>query len=111
MSKEDFKDTAFAASVTERQDEQRPCFDPDCGGIAEPEQDGEHCKYWSCADCGNDFGFERLQPNVITEDADGTCQVGIPEAIRRSASQGMTKAISEEAARAPVEIGLTIGKK
>lgn len=54
------------------------CADPDCGGLAEPEQDGD-MTYHACRDCGYEFNYQRAAPTA------GTCAAGIPEADRRSA--------------------------
>jgi len=59
----------------------RPCGDPECDGTATWEQDGDHCTYWACEECGFEFGFEMLMPT-----ADDACQIGVPEQIRRAAS-------------------------
>lgn len=78
-----------------------PCFDPSCPGTGEPEQDGEHL-YYTCSDCGNDFGWERApQPTAI--DADGACAIGVPADLRRAASAGMEQALG--VVGTPVSIG------
>ncbi len=56
-----------------------PCYDPDCTGVAEPEQDGGH-RYHACTSCGYSFNYE----SVPTEA--GSCELGVPEAVRRAAS-------------------------
>lgn len=90
-----------------RRDELVPCIDPECGDMAEPEQDGDH-RYYACG-CGMEFGYSRMQTTVLAEDADGNCSVGIPEDVRRAASQPMLTAMAKEKAAAPVDLGLTIG--
>lgn len=66
------------------------CADPQCSGRAEPEQDGDHT-YFECEDCGYAFGFTRLSVSVQPA---GACSVGIPEDVRRAASQPMTNALA-----------------
>jgi hypothetical protein len=56
------------------------CGDPECGGTATLEQDGDHCTYWACEECGFEFGYELISQQ------DETCQIGVPESIRRQAS-------------------------
>ncbi len=56
----------------------RPCGDPECDGTASWEQDGDHCTYWACEECGYEFDYQQIVPQ------EGTCQVGIPESIRRA---------------------------
>lgn len=92
------------------QAEERPCTDPSCDGTAEPEQDGDH-RYWSCPECGMDFGYEKVETSVIAEDSSGNCSVGVPEEIRRQASSGMEQAMAQEAAKQPIDLGLQIGKR
>lgn len=90
--------------------EERICADPECGGTAEPDQDGDH-RFWSCNDCGYDFGYEKIETNLLAEGADGSCSVGIPESVRRQASSGMEAAMAKEAQAQPVDLGLSIGKR
>lgn len=66
------------------------CADPECSGRAEPEQDGDHT-YFECEECGYAFGFTRLE--TVAVQPDGACSVGVPEDLRRAASQPMTKAL------------------
>lgn len=68
-----------------------PCTDPECGGQAEPEQDGDHA-YYECLRCGYSFGFTRTE--TLALNPDGACSVGIPENLRRAASQPMTNALA-----------------
>lgn len=74
------------------------CADEECvdefgvRSIAEPEQDGD-LTYWTCLVCGYEFGYQRApDPN-----AEPSCQLGIPESVRR---QG-----SVEPERVPVTLG------
>jgi hypothetical protein len=94
-------------------DEEVPCFDPSCaseGGVGEPEQDGDH-RYYTCNLCGNDFGYRRIETNILAEDADGNCSVGVPAAIRRAASAPMEHAHEHAQKPQPVSLGLTIGRR
>jgi len=81
-----------------------PCTDPRCRGRAEPEQDGDHT-YFECDVCGYVFGFTRLE--TVAMNRDGHCAVGIPEDVRRAASQPMTNAL---AASQPLPL-LSIGRR
>lgn len=67
-----------------------PCADPGCRGRAEPEQDGDHT-YFECEECGYAFGFTRSE--TVLAYRDDNCAVGVPEDIRRAASQPMTNAL------------------
>lgn len=51
----------------------------ECKGTAEPEEDGE-ARYYKCTapDCGFEFGYE-----IVSEPAQGDCQLGIPEETRK----------------------------
>jgi hypothetical protein len=80
-----------------------PCADPGCRGRAEPEQDGDHT-YFECVTCGYGFGFQRVE--TIAVNRDGQCSVGIPEDVRRAASQPMTNALA--ASQPPL---LSIGRR
>lgn len=71
--------------------ESSPCADPGCNGRAEPEQDGDHT-YMECLECGYAFGFTRAE--TVAVNPEGTCSVGIPEGVRRAASQPMTNALA-----------------
>jgi hypothetical protein len=42
-----------------------------CGGVAEPEQDGD-LTFHACADCGGAFGYRRVQR------AGPVCAAGLP---------------------------------
>jgi hypothetical protein len=81
----------------------RPCSDPSCNGRAEPEQDGDHT-YFECVDCGYCFGFQRVE--TVAVNRAGHCSVGIPEDVRRAASQPMTNALA--ASQPPL---LSIGRR
>jgi hypothetical protein len=87
--------------VTDRWvDEPVPCGDPECaekGGLGFPEADGE-LRYYACTTCGYEFGYE------MTRQPEGTCQLGIPEEVRRIAS------IVPAQEKQPVFLG-TIGRR
>lgn len=85
-------------------DEAVACADPECGATAEPEQDGEH-RYYECPACGFAFGYQRLRPQAVGVNPDGACAVGIPEDVRRRASQPFETA--QARTRLPL---LTIGR-
>lgn len=69
--------------------DQRPCADPECSGVAELERDGEHCTYWACSDCGFEFDYQ------LTDSEDPTCQIGVPEPVRRLASQAAQRVLDD----------------
>lgn len=67
------------SEVQEITAEEKPCRDPDCPGIAEPEIDGEH-RFWWCTICGFEFDYE-IVSDLQTGDS---CQAGISEGVRRA---------------------------
>lgn len=83
------------------QDGEMPCRDPECGGLAEVEIDGDH-RYFECQECGFAFGYERIGISVQADN----CAVGVPETLRRAASQGMERAIEQERRSQPPLIQL-----
>lgn len=69
----------------ERYGQNRFCADSECGGIAEPEEDlneGGTLRYWVCPKCGMEDGYELVRDEAQA----GTCQLGVPEPVRRAAS-------------------------
>lgn len=60
-------------------EDEQPCRDPECSGVAEPEVDGAY-RYLECVECGYQFAYERVDL------PDDTCGLGVPEEIRRMAS-------------------------
>lgn len=60
-------------------EEETPCRDPECSGIAEPEVDGGY-RFYECPECGFLFGYSRV------EQPDDVCGIGVPEEVRRAAS-------------------------
>ena len=52
------------------------CFDPECSGVAVPEQEWD-TTYLVCDECGSEFGHRRVA-------AEPDCSRGVPEAVRRS---------------------------
>lgn len=92
------------SELMETQAESRPC--PVCGALTEPELDGDH-RYYECEadDCeagGYTWGYERIADGVRIE----SCQLGIPESVRREASAPMEQAIAAEGSQ--VIAGLTL---
>lgn len=83
--------------------EARRCADPECGGLAEPEQDGEH-RYLECTCCGYAFGWERVE--TVAVNPEGGCSVGIPETIRRAASTAMENALARQGRPPLLQIGV-----
>lgn len=84
----------------------KPCKNPECdNAYVEVEQDGDHL-YWECGECGFTFDYQRIDAPQVHDDS---CQVGIPEPVRRRASAGMEKALRQEASKVPVM--LQIGKR
>lgn len=77
-----------------------PCRDPECAGVAEPEQDGQ-TGFLACTECGHEFGYYKIETTPVPVDAQGSCAIGVPESIRR-AFPG-PKSVS-----APVSLGLSI---
>jgi hypothetical protein len=80
-------------------DELVPCRNPECDGQAEPEQDGDDLRYYACTEpeCGFEFGHVRVRQQS------GTCQLGVPEAVRARFSQ--------PAGQAPPPVLLQIGRR
>lgn len=69
----------------------RPCFDPECDGVAEPDQDGDHV-YHACPVCGATFGYRRLeQPAQL-------CAAGINPATAPAATTPLTLQIGVRSA-------------
>lgn len=81
-------------------DEPVPCGDPECTGMAEPEADGE-LRYYACTTCGFESGYE------MTRQPEGTCQLGVPEDVRRLASVPP----AQQSAGQPVFFGTSIGRR
>lgn len=82
------------SGLTEIRSQEVPCPDPDCGGMGEPDQDGDHL-FYECKECGYQFGWDRVpQPAHVGDGAGGSCQIGVPESVRRAASKHMEGAIA-----------------
>lgn len=94
-------------SLIDVREGQTTCADPDCGGRAEAEQDGDH-SYYSCIDCGFEFGYERIQSELREVDS---CAIGVPESVRKAASGPMEQAIAQEQKKGPVNLGRTISMR
>lgn len=74
---------------------------------AEPEYDDTH-QWKECVTCGYQTAY--VQTDAVSVGGGGdSCQVGIPESVRRAASSHAEKAIAKQAASAPVP--LTIGRR
>lgn len=72
-------------------DQAVPCRDPECaerGGMAEPDGDAE-MRYYTCTECGYEFGYQQVKQDT------GTCQIGVPEGVRRAASAGAERAMAQ----------------
>lgn len=59
------------------------CRDPECPGVAEPEQDGD-TYFHACVECGYEFNFRIIRTTTVA--GTDTCAIGVPESVRRSAS-------------------------
>lgn len=105
-------DIGMTNSVTEIMSQEVPCPDPECGGRAFPEQDGDHI-YYECEDCGFNFGYERAPQPAVTGDAQGACSIGVPESIRRAASKHMENAMAglDDLQPLPAETPVSLTKK
>lgn len=90
------------------QDKTVPCADSECDGQGEPDGDNE-LKYYTCDNCGYEFGYQRIPQTVISEDQAGNCSVGIPEEVRRRASVPMELALREQQRREAGPVPLQIG--
>jgi hypothetical protein len=77
----------------------KPCFDPECAGTAEPDKDGDHM-YWTCGLCGSEFDYERVGQNPEA----GACSIGVPESVRQRFSNEPTWEPPEPEAT-PVTLG------
>lgn len=83
-------------ALTEVASELREC--PNCRSeydietMVEPEVDGDH-RYWECEECGFAFGYEKIEEGVRIE---GNCSIGVPESVRRAASEPMLRAMNAD---------------
>jgi hypothetical protein len=73
-------------AITE--DDLVPCRDPDCSGLGEEEVDG-NVRYRVCTTCGFEYAYERVEVSGTQE----VCAIGVPEALRRAASEPMEQAM------------------
>ncbi len=73
-------------------DRSRPCVDPECGGTAEPEQEGDH-RFYECLACGYAFDWYRVTEDTTESDS---CSAGVPEDVRRAASGFAQQALIEQ---------------
>ena len=81
-----------AVAVTEEDDQH--CIYDDCPGVPESEMDGGYF-YFSCPECGSEWGYRQLPSKVDDE----SCGIGVPVDVRRAASTPMEAAIAQEEAR------------
>lgn len=72
------------SEMTELQTSDSACFDPECEGIGEPESEGD-LTWFTCDTCNSEFGYVRI-PKTPAQEAAGSCQLGVPEAIRKIGS-------------------------
>jgi hypothetical protein len=94
--------------ITEDVVRYRPDLEPLLGqrSIAEPDGDAEtHCH--ACVTCGFEFNYVRMDATSISGES-GTCQVGIPESVRRAAAGFSEPHSHEQPAGPPL---LQIGKR
>lgn len=79
---------------------------PVCDVETEPERDGDYhyfeCENEDCEAGGYTWGFIKIQ----VAQPDGSCSLGVPEDVRRSASAPMEQALRPKAG--VVDLGLTI---
>jgi hypothetical protein len=87
-------------------EEDRPCRDPECTGIAEAEIDGDH-KYFACGECGYEFGHTKIAGNIMSDE---NCGIGVPESLRRRASEGMAGAMEQDRKAQPVPVTIGFGR-
>lgn len=73
------------------------CIDSDTGlrSIAEPDGDGD-LHYYACDNCGYEFGYERITPDTLAVDEDGSCSIGVPAEVRKAASAGMEASLAAQ---------------
>ena len=94
--------------LTESFDQEVECFDPSCvdedgqRSMAEPETDLDH-QYYTCKVCGNDFGWKRTEASQMAVAKDGSCQIGVPEGVRRAFSPA-----EEQQSKQPILLGTQI---
>jgi hypothetical protein len=70
---------------------------------AEPEGDGEH-QWKECVTCGYQTGWVTTDAVSVGGSGD-TCQVGIPEGVRRAASSHAERALAQQAGPPLLQIG------
>ena len=74
-------------AITE--DDLVPCRDPIATGSGEEEVDG-NVRYRVCQTCGFEYAYERVEISGEQE----VCAIGVPEALRRAASEPMERAMA-----------------
>lgn len=88
------------------EDESRPCGDPECSGVAEPEGDAD-LRYYACSECGFEEGWQQTTTSLVVQD--DHCSIGVSAEVRRAASEPMEKAMRQRAAGAPVPLQIGFG--
>lgn len=74
---------------------------PSCGDRAQPEQDGDLI-YYACG-CGHEFGYQRVAQQ------DSSCQLGVPEEIRKGYSLAHAATLGGASPEEAVEFDKTLG--
>jgi hypothetical protein len=101
------------SDITELQTDARLCpvcpDEMDCETLVEPEIDGDH-RYYECQVCGYAFGWSRVSDGVKVE---GSCAIGVPESVRKTASLPAMRAEQIIAGRtsAAVPLGMPMFRK
>lgn len=96
-------DNMMTNSVVEIASQEATCPDPECRGVAEPDQDGDHI-FYECQSCGYQFGWEKAPAPAITGDSEGSCSIGVPESVRRAAAKFSDNALDQLDKSTPVSI-------
>ena len=71
--------------------------------FVEPEVDGEY-QYWECPECGYAWGWHKVEGTRV----EGSCAIGVPEAVRKAASLPAQRAqeILEGREKPVVQLGM-----
>lgn len=101
------------SSLSELQADEKQC--PLCQEWVEPEVDGDH-RYYECQECLYAWGYERVSEGTRVE---GSCAIGVPEAVRKAASLPAEKAAAildreerQNRPASPISLGMpTIGRR
>lgn len=97
------------SDVVELRTEDSLCFDPECGGLAEPESEGD-LMWYTCTVCFSEFGYDRMPAAQAPQNS---CQLGVPESVRRIGSAMGDPSQLEQPAQpqAPTPVLVQIGKR